>query len=321
MSQCVERLLADNNGLVVRTRQPKVDKAIDRAVRSGALTRLAPGVYCDTGRREDLGLRIRAVCATEPTAVITGAAAAAVLWWPELAVPVVEATHPIRVKRSGPGIRWHRDHVPDELIVEKEGARIAAPALATLDLIPELGGQAIDEALRRKAATLADLGQALTLTPGRGGNQHRAHLLRDSRDEPWSEAERFLQATVRGLVLPCRYATNYPAELPNGTTHPIDLALPDLLLGLEADGYEFHHSRRAFVRDREIPFDLATVGWQIVRIAAEAVTDDPDLAGKLQAIIDGRAELFAALSPSVRQILVQRATERADRPPWQSGAC
>lgn len=319
-TSCIEAALADGDGLIIRRDHRRLAKAIDRAVRAGKLTRLAHSVYCDTGRREELALRARAVHAAEPTAVITGRAAAALAWWPELAVPVVAAAHPVRVKQPGPGIRWHRGTVPEALVMEQDGIRIASPALSTLDLIPDQGGQAIDEALRRRVVSLADLDEALALTPGRPGNRERAILLLDSRDEPWSEAERSLHGTVRGLTLPCRYFTNYAVALPDGTTHPIDLALPEILLGLEVDGYEFHHTKSAFLRDRKVPLALGPTGWHIIGIAAETVTDDPDLPDKLQAIIDFRAGLFANLSPRMRQFVEKLGAERDRRRPRPSRA-
>ena len=51
------------------------------------------------------------------------------------------------------------------------------PALTVLDLIPTLGGKPIDEALRRRAATLEQMWRALELTPDRRGNTLRRALL------------------------------------------------------------------------------------------------------------------------------------------------
>lgn len=268
---------------------------------AGRLARVAHGLYCAAGLQDDLGLRVRAAMAIEPTAVVTGRAAAALAWWPELAVPVVQVSRPRGSRVDVRGIRWHQGRVPDDLVLEREGIRIANPALSTLDLVAELGGQPIDEALRRGAATLPQLEAAFRLTPGRPGNVERAWLLRDSRDEPWSEAERHLHRTFRGLHLPYRYSTNHPVTLPGGAVHPIDVAVPDLLLGFEVDGHAFHHSKEAFERDRHLEVALAAVGWQVVRLSGTGVMAD-ETPGLLRTIIENRAALLADPRSSRRPV-------------------
>ncbi|MFT4217043.1 MAG: hypothetical protein QM619_07645 [Micropruina sp.] len=62
-----------------------------------------------------------------------------------------------RVKAPTPGYLWERRTIPDDLIVDRAQLRIASPAVSALDLIPTLGGQVIDEALRRRAVDLAAL--------------------------------------------------------------------------------------------------------------------------------------------------------------------
>lgn len=219
-------------------------------------------------------MRVRAAMAVDPTAVVLGRAAAALTWWSDLAVPTVEVARPAGSRRSVLGIRWRQCRIPPALVLEQHAIRVSCPALSTLELIPELGGTAIDEALRRRAVTLAHLHRALALTPGRPGNQERAWLLADSRDEPWSEAERRFQRDFRALALPYAYATNFRVTMPDGRAHPLDLALPDLLQGFEIDGYAFHGDRTAFERDRELEPGLASLGWQVVRLSAAAVLAD-----------------------------------------------
>ena len=91
---------------------------------------------------------------------------------------------------SRPGYTFSRRHIPAELIVERAGLRYTAPALTAIDLATFACADAIDIALRTRAATLEGMYQALRLTPNRVGNQQRLKLLIDSRNEPWSAAER-----------------------------------------------------------------------------------------------------------------------------------
>lgn len=257
--------------IVVRGRQ-RVQRLAQRAYERGELIRPLPGIYA-LPESEGLQAQAVAVNAYDPDAVITGSAAAALVWWPELAAPVMDvASAAGRV--NAPGYRFTRRRVPPELMIESNGIRLTNPALTVLDMIPDMGGAAIDEALRRSAVTLDDLWEAMALTPNRRGNAERAWLLHDSRDEQWSHAERGLQRRYRGLDLPWEYRTNHPVALPSGMAF-LDLAIPELELDFEVDGYEVHTTREAFVRDRVRGPELVEAGWLVVGFAATTVEDDP----------------------------------------------
>lgn len=83
-----------------------------------------------------------------------------------------------------------RESIVPSLVRQVAGCRVTVPALTALDLALDVGGQAIDRVLRLRRASLDDMAEALRLTNGRSGNAERRQLLLDSRDEPWSEAER-----------------------------------------------------------------------------------------------------------------------------------
>lgn len=258
-----------------------------RACQKGELERVLPGVYAGRGT---VTLRTRAVALAcrHPNAVIAGRAAAALSWWPELRAPTLEA-----VTRDAlapvPGFAWRRGVVPAELLREGDHLRLTSAALTVLDLVPELGGSPIDEALRRGAVTLDALWEALALTPQRPGNAERRWLLHDSRDLPWSPAERSLHRLYRGMGAPYEYVTNLRVPLAQGWAC-LDLALPELRLGFEVDGREHHTSPAAFLRDRTRDPELVELGWIVVRFAAGSVEDDPTwVTDRMQGIITGRA--------------------------------
>lgn len=164
--------------------------------------------------------------------------------------------------------------IPAQHRLDLFGVFVTSPALSVLDVIPELGGRVIDEALRRRVVSLADLHEALADTPGRRGNTLRARLLHDSRDEPWSEAERGLHRVLRTLRLPERFESNY-LVVGRGQRHYLDAALPVLRLAFEVDGFEFHGDRVAFERDRRRDVALARLGWRVVRFSAAHVLNEP----------------------------------------------
>lgn len=249
-------------------------------------------VYCRPATRSSFQVRVLAAMAVDPTAVILGRAAARLSWWPELTVTDVEVA-----RTSGlapvPGFAWSQRQILRDLVDDRPGLRITAPALTVLDLIPELGGAPIDEALRRRAVTLAGLWNAYRLTPLRRGNPRRRELLDDSRDEPWSYAERILHRLYRGLSTPYAHHTNYWVTLSDGRRTPLDLALPDLRQAFEADGFAFHGSRTAFEYDRDRDSDLEAIGWRMIRFSAAFLEHrGPEVQRRILAIIRSReAEL------------------------------
>ncbi|GAA1854800.1 DUF559 domain-containing protein [Microlunatus capsulatus] len=269
----ISRLLDQGGGAVRRADHPALAGSLDRLLRDGRLTALLPGVYGDAARCADLGVRLAALRAWRPDAVVSGRAAAQLLFWPELRVGAVEAAAPgLRGQRAGFVLRNRRVD-PDE-VVERHGLRCTSPALTALDLCDEEGGAAVDAVLRSRQARLADLHRVLAAHPDRRGNQRRRALLRDSRDEPWSEAERIAHALLRRAGIG-GWSANRPVVV-HGTRYYVDIAFDRERLVLEIDGWEFHGSRAAFEQDRARQNDLVLAGWRVLRFTWAMLTEDPD---------------------------------------------
>lgn len=268
-----------------------------RALRRGELIRLLPGLYCAPRARDDLATLAVAGALALPDAVITHEAAARLTWWPELPAPELAMATRQRLAPA-PGFRWHRTRIPDDLISEAGGLRFTSAALTVLDLVPRLGGRAIDEALRRRAATLPQLREALGLIPNRSGNAERRWLLEDSRDQPWSEAERNLHRALRAADTGHRFRTNHWVTLSDGRRTALDAALLDLMLAFEADGYAYHGPRSAFEYDRDRDSDLATQGWQVVRFSAAFLERGDQVVQRLRSIITRREEMLTGRGAS-----------------------
>ena len=262
-----------SNGRLVRPRTDAERERARRLVARGRIVPIVPGVYAPAAAEPSLALKIAAVRWIDPAAVVTRHAAAKV-WWPQLEVPVLTVR---RSTHAAPlaGFAWERRALPAELITHHGEVQIAAPALTVVDLIPELGGAVIDEALRRGAVTVEGLRRALALTPGRRGNALRRELIEDSRDRPWSEAERGLHRILRAAPLGRPFLTNHPVALTAGGIALLDVAIPPLLLGIEVDGYAFHGDRTAFEHDRARDSDLAAQGWWVLRFSAAFVERQP----------------------------------------------
>lgn len=302
MPEWINERLQAGGGLVKVGRDPRLRQAVHRARVAGLLTRLLPGIYCLPESATDFEIRVKALYLHAPDAVLTGRAAARA-WWPDLDVPIIEAT---RRGSAAPasGFRWSQRVIPlDDTIDLPGGARATGVAATVLDLVAELGGTVIDEALRLKVVTLAAIRQALSSRHRSRGNALRRHLVEDSRDQPWSEAERLFHRILREARLPWRFETNFHVESATGV-RALDAALPELKLAFEIDGYEYHGTRRAFVRDRKGDITLSRAGWSTHRLAATTVEDERDWV--LESVCELTFARAAELGIAPRQVLPRR---------------
>lgn len=271
--EAIDEQLRANAGVLVRRRHAELTRQLDHWLRTGLLQTALPGVY--TAPEPSWEVLTLAAARYRPDAIITGAAAARLLWWPDC--PIVSVTAAIsagRVRTDCAGFSWERRRIPPGLVTYRDGIGIAKPALSVLDLIPVLRGRAIDEALRRRAVLLPDLWEAFAVCSNRRGNQLRRDLLEDSRDSPWSEAERDAHRLLRAAGL-TGFRTNYRIKA-RGVTYHVDIAFPELRVIVEIDGWEFHHGRVPFVRDRWRYSRLGAAGWTVLPLAAEVLTTDPE---------------------------------------------
>jgi hypothetical protein len=230
--QEIQQLLAAD-GVVARRDHPELATTLRYLVRRGALARVLPGVYAATDEAASVPTRLRALSRVDPDAILVGAVAARLSFWPDVRVEVVECA--VRHSRAPQaGYRFTRRQIPAELVVNRAGLRLTSPALTALDLCATVGGEAIDQALRTRATTLAHLQRAMELTTARVGNPARRQLLLDSRAEPWSEAERSFHRLLRKAGI-TGWRANRPVIL-LGSTFYVDIVFRQLKLVIEIDG-------------------------------------------------------------------------------------
>lgn len=251
---------------------PELRSAISRGVACGDAVRVLPGVYARSGDEQSWLVRAQAVGLSRPTAVVTGRAAAAASWWPELDVGEVSAAWP-RNAVGGAGIRFEKRRIDADHVLTVNGLRVTCPALTALDLIPEMGGLVVDEVLRRRAASLRWLWHTLRSTPQRPGNLERLDVLKDSRDQPWSELEREAHRCLRKAGLK-GWVSNFPVLI-DDMRFFLDVAFPTLGLGLEFDGWTIHGTLEGFVHDRARDVALARAGWRILRFTSSTLDTMP----------------------------------------------
>lgn len=261
-------------GVIARRDHPGLTGAIARLVRDRELTVVLPGVYAATATSQERPVRLAALSRWAPDAVLVGRTAAQLTFWPTLAGATVECALPWE-RDPQPGFGFSRRRVPPELVVERHGLRVTRPDLTALDLCDQLGGDAIDHVLRTRTATLDGLHEALRLSRSRAGNLDRRALLLDSRDEPWSTAERLCHRLLRaaGVV---DWRANLPVQL-RGKNYFLDVGFPSLRLVLEIDGRLHQTDPELFESDRWRQNTLVLEGWTVLRFTWRMLEDHPDV--------------------------------------------
>jgi very-short-patch-repair endonuclease len=141
-------------------------------------------------------------------------------------------------------------------------------------LCATVGGDAIDQALRTRATTLAHLQRAMELTAARVGNPTRRRLLLESRAEPWSKAERLFHRLLRDAGI-----TGWQANLPvvlRGSTVYLDVVFRRLKLVIEIDGRLYHTGAEVFETDRRRQNLLVLDGWCVLRFTWTMIEEHPE---------------------------------------------
>ncbi|GAA1391287.1 hypothetical protein GCM10009599_09620 [Luteococcus peritonei] len=256
-----------------RREHPLLVGALEWLQRQGEAVAVLPGVLVASGAAGELAARVAAVRAWDPDAVVTGLAAARLGYWPEASVgEVVVLTR--RRPRPRPGFRFVRATVDPEHVTEVEGVRITSPTWTALWLAAQDEGRATDEALRALRTSPARLAEVLEDLRGRRGTRMRRFVVANSRERPWSPAERTMhqllhRAGIGGWHGNWRIAVG-------GRAFYADIAFPEINLVLEFDGFESHSRREVFHADREKALLLMQEGWLVVRFSHTQLAD-PEL--------------------------------------------
>lgn len=260
MNRAVSELLDQTGGIATRRKHPELANELDSVRRTGELESALPGVYVHRDLASDWRVLARAVREWDAQAMVAGDAAAALSFWPELKPQTVEVVGRRTQFRSSK-ISVSRRIVPPDLVVERNGVRMTAPALTAMDLVPRYGGDSIDRALRSRMATLDGMREALNATPGRVGNADRRLMLLDSRDEPWSGGEREAHRLLRAGGI-TGWHTNVPIMC-DGHKFYLDIAMDDCPVVIEIDG-RIHLREDIFESDRVRGNCLLLAGKQVL---------------------------------------------------------
>ncbi|HEY5785753.1 MAG TPA: DUF559 domain-containing protein [Microlunatus sp.] len=284
------RELFESETVVARRDHPELQEALKALLAGREIESVLPGVYALPDHREFPEVRALALRRYDPDAILLGRAAARFSFWPGLEVrEVVAVTRHCRAAQVG--YRFVRRQLTPELWTEVDGYRLSVPALTALDLCDEMGGDAIDEVLRRGKATLADLHEAMALIRKQPGNEARRRLLRESSNEPWSAAERLLHRLLREAGIE-GWRGNVELTVA-GSTYVVDVLFRGERLVIEVDGRHFHGEAR-FESDRWRQNALVLDGWRVLRATWTMLERYPER------VVETVERALAAESPSRR---------------------
>ena len=165
--------------------------------------------------------------------------------------------------RQPPGFSLSWRALPPEDVVEVDGIRVTTPARTLQDLARTESRETVvclaESAVRKELLTPEEI----------------ATLPSPVSPSPWSLVDPKAQTPIETLVrLPLvdadigRLVSQHEVITSSGITlAAIDLALPDYLIGLEADGRAGHDEDSGFVWDRRRDVLLAEEGWIVIRFS------------------------------------------------------
>lgn len=209
--------------------------------------------------------------------------AAAVLWgMTGVKDRVVEIVTPRRLR--SPGIVVHQTEVGLRSVTQVGPIPATDPTRTLFDLGAVAPAwvveSAVDDALRRRLTTLADLWGLLEAAGGRGrrGTGVLRSLLRD-RDPRSAPPESALESRLARLLREAGVPPPTPQlEVPvgGGRTARIDFAWPDAMVAVEADGYRYHSGRASWEHDLARRNALTGSGWRVIHVTWHDVSRRPE---------------------------------------------
>ncbi len=289
----IAALAAEQHGVITRRQLLEAGLTVEMLRTRQASRRLLPlhrGVYAVGHRRlRREGHWLAAVLAAGPGAVLSHREAAALHGLRPAARTTVDVV--VAGQRRVPGIQVHRvARLDAEDVTVVAGVPITTVDRTLVDLAtvvsPQALRKAIEEAERSNRLDVRTIEAVLARTKGRNGGGHaavRAALAELAR----------LGTTVTRSQLEDRFiallgAHGLPRPLTNQWTEAmeVDAAWPAARVVVELDGWDSHHTRHAFQRDRTRSNDLQAEGWTVLRFTHADVMHRPaDTAARVARVL------------------------------------
>lgn len=256
-----------------------------RRLARGRWVQLHPDVFRLAGAPQSWQQSLHAAwLAAGPAAVVSHRAAAHVWELPGIA-PDVELTLPIGNNPYVPGVRVHHSRaLPPIDVAQHDGLPVTTASRTLIDLSAALDRTALqrvfDHCLGQRLTTTAFLTRRLDSLghQGRAGSARLSELLAEASGDgrrPESELERGLWDLLVQLPGP-RPMAQYEVRLPGGRRARLDVAYPDIRLGIEADSYAHHSSPSDWANDHTRRNALVAAGWRILPVTWDDVFRRPE---------------------------------------------
>lgn len=306
MHPLISQILATGGGVALRCDilQLVPHDHLDRAIRRGELVRVLPRVVTWAGRQNSAEIRARAALAFAGPDALLSHVTAAHRWG--MTVPDSSGEH---VHISIPRLRQNRTtgYVVVHRLAEADpaGAPIVRRGLPVTDPVRSLVGswaildtadrrEVVIAAVRQRIVSAAAILEATAEWSQLRGRRELRQLAADLAAGAHSELEIFgLHKVFEHPSLP-RPRRQYPV-VAGGRRYLLDLAYPDIRLGIELDGAAHHSASADRERDLRRDAQLAVEGWHIVRITYRRLTADPEAVRReLVQIIATRRALLRA---------------------------
>lgn len=251
--------------------------AIQHRISTGRLQRVFRGVFA-VGR-SGLGTHGRwmaAVLTCGESALLSHRSGAALWGIASYGGASIEITVPAARRRSRAGIRLHGGQVDVEDRTSRAGIPTTSIARTLLDVAEVVDRnrlqRTLEEAERHQLLDLAAIERLLQRSSGRRGLAPLGAALESLRPVPETRSE-----LERSFVALCR-DSNLPPPAVNTVVEglEVDATWRQARLVVELDGYTFHRTRGAFERDRDRDARLLLAGYQVLRVTARRLRDDPD---------------------------------------------
>lgn len=279
----VHDLMAHSGGILQVSTATCVRRTIQRMVLAGELTTLLPGVVSAPEMAGDLMARLQALTLWSPDAIVTGKAAARLLFWPSAEVTDIDVITSSRAP-APPGFRFHDWSVDLDHVVEFEGVRLTDSAWTAVWLSANDSGEALDVALRG-GLEVRDMVAALASMPHMRGNAVRKKVVAWSMLKPWSAFEREVHKILVNAGI-TGWKGNWAYRSTSGDkTYILDLAFPDVRVAIEVDGYEYHGTKEAWHRDMAKTNDLQLDDWIVLHLKWEDLADPEALVQRVRAAL------------------------------------
>lgn len=289
----VQRLLVVHGGVISRRELLELRvsaSAIARRVTAGDIVPVLPGIYRPATTPLTPELRLRAVVLRlGPDAVIAGRSAA---WWHGLtttnAARVVVILPPRRGHERSGGVQVVRTRLDraDRTVVR--GLPVTHRARTVLDSAGECDAEEIRDAALQRGTSIWSLERALDRRGSGRGVAAARRLLLAAKDGGVSPPERLaLHALLRDGRE--RWTAGVRVRVGAEQGYWLDLAVEDIKLCVEVDGWTVHSQAEAYHSDRERQNALALAGWTVLRYTPRQLRDDLD--GAVEEILEMSATL------------------------------